>query len=149
MKARDIMTTSPSVVTPEETAKHAAQIMRDLDVGFVPVVEKKSTMRVVGVLTDRDLVIRGVAEGHVPSETRVRDCMTRGPIASVGMDENLPQVIATMEEAEVRRVVVVDTAKRLVGVIAQADLATKVGPTEPHVVEHMLEKLSGHAMAGA
>lgn len=139
MKARDIMTPNPSTVTPGETVAQAAAIMRDLDVGIAPVVDDRFSMKLAGVLTDRDIAVRCVAGRHAPG-CLVRDHMSRGPVV-VSPDAETSEVIATMKRAEVRRVPVVGRG-RPVGIIAQADLAVKLGPKEPLAVEHLLEEIS-------
>lgn len=145
MKAREIMTPNPSVVTPEEPIAHAAVMMRDRDVGMIPVVGDRDHMRLEGVLTDRDIAIRCVAEKH-DSRCRVRDHMTSDHLDVVHDDDDLKDVVKKMESDRVRRIPVVAEGGRLVGVIAQADLALKVGPDDPELVEEVLEEVSrpGH-----
>src|SRR6476661_7739347 len=123
MKARDLMTANPECVTADDTIQRAAQIMRDQDVGAVPVVDNRETMRLAGVITDRDIAIRHVAAGHSGND-RVRDHMS-GNVRSVGPDASSDDVLNTMREAKVRRVPVVEAGDRLVGIIAQADIATE------------------------
>jgi CBS domain-containing protein len=141
MKASDIMTRSPAVVTPDAPVSRAAEVMRDLDVGIVPVVDDLSTMRIAGVITDRDIAVRCVAQRRDPTSL-VRDHMTAGHIDTVTPDADISEVIAKMELDRVRRIPVVGEDRRLVGIIAQADLAVKLGPKEPLEVEHMLERVS-------
>ena len=139
MKARDLMTSNPECVTPDESLQRAAQIMRDQDVGAVPVVDDRTSMRLTGVITDRDITIRHVAEGHKGNET-VRDHMSSN-VRSVGPDATSDEVLTAMREAQVRRVPVVEDGGRLVGIIAQADIATegvgdrKVGETVEQISE--------------
>jgi CBS domain-containing protein len=142
MKARDIMTPNPAVVTPDELITKAAQIMRDSGVGMVPVVDDKSNLQLKGVLTDRDIVIRCVAERHNTPNCHVRDHMTADRVETVTVDEDVHDVVAKMESDQVRRIPVVGEGRRLTGVIAQADVARKVGPREPHVVQDLVEKVS-------
>lgn len=141
MKARDIMTATPAVVTADAPVFRAAEIMRDLDVGLVPVVDELSNMQVDGVITDRDIAVRCVAQRHDVGCT-VKDHMTTGRIDTVPPDADVSEVIERMAQDRVRRILVVDEDDRLVGIIAQADLAVKVGPREPLEVEHMLEQVS-------
>ena len=139
MKARDIMTPNPECVTREDTITRAAQIMRELDVGFVPVVDR-SSMRLEGVITDRDITIRHVADTHGDSCT-VGDHMTTSGIRTVSPDDDVKDVMEAMKQEQVRRIPVVEGGQRLVGVIAQADLATervgdrKVGDTVEKISE--------------
>jgi CBS domain-containing protein len=141
MKARDIMTPDPSVVTPQQPIAHAAEIMRERDVGMVPVVDDLSNLRLEGVLTDRDIAIRCVAFGHDGS-CRVQDHMTTDGLDVVRADADISEVITKMETDRVRRIPVVDDGSRIVGIIAQADLAVKIGPKDPTLVEEVLERIS-------
>ena len=124
-KARDIMTANPQVVTPEESIQRAAQIMRDADVGIVPVVDDQASMRLTGLVTDRDIAVRMVAEGRNSGDCCARDVMSSSP-RSVGPDDSLDRVMDLMKSEKVRRVPVVE-GDRLVGIIAQADVATDQG----------------------
>lgn len=124
MKASDMMTRSPKCVTRDDTVQNAAVLMRDLDVGFIPVVDDHDSCRLVGVLTDRDIAIRCVADGYEPGDT-VGSYMTSGYIARVDPEATVEEVIEQMQSRQLRRVAVVEGDDRLVGVIAQADLATE------------------------
>lgn len=122
MKARELMTKDPAVLTPDEPVSRAAQIMRDRNVGAVPVVDDKSSMRLRGMITDRDIAIRHVAESH-GQNCRVSDELTPGPLRTVTPDADAHDVMELMKREQVRRVPVVQ-GDRLVGIIAQADVAT-------------------------
>lgn len=138
MKARELMTSNPECVTRDDSLQRAAQIMRDHDTGFVPVVDDRSSMRLSGVITDRDIAIRAVAEGR--TDGRVADCMSSGTLRTVRPDDSDDDVMRAMKDAQVRRLPVVEN-DRLVGVIAQADIATegvgdrKVGETVEKISE--------------
>jgi CBS domain-containing protein len=121
MKAQDLMTANPACCTPDDTAERVTQLMAENDCGCIPVVADQNDTRVVGVVTDRDIAIRGVAKGKGP-DTRVRDLMTLDPFCCPA-DADLRDVERVMAERQVRRVVVVDGGGRCLGVIAQADLA--------------------------
>ena len=121
MRAREIMTASPACCTPESTAYEAARLMAECDCGVVPVVESKESMRLVGVVTDRDLAVRGLAEGK-GADAKVGDLMTTDPFCC-RPDDNVTDAERAMVERQVRRVPVVDEGNRCVGIIAQADLA--------------------------
>ena len=123
MKAHEIMTSKPEVVTPQDPISRAAQIMRDKDVGLVPVVRDTSSMMLEGVITDRDVAVRHVADGHT-SDCSVASHMSREHFSAVDQSDDVQTVLATMERAEVRRVPVTDKNGKLVGIIAQADIAT-------------------------
>lgn len=139
MKARDIMTPDPEVVTPDDPISLAAQIMRDVDTGIVPVVDDRSSMRLKGVITDRDIAIRHVAEEH-DQDCSVSDHMTKRKLDTVELDSDIDDVIKLMERDQVRRIPVVEDGDRLVGIIAQADLATQGVKTK--TVGEVVEKIS-------
>lgn len=122
MKARELMTSNPECVTRDDEIKRAAQIMRDVDVGVVPVVDDRSSMRLVGLITDRDITIRHVA-GDDKDNCRVGDHMTSGRLFTVSPDDDVNTVLDGMKREQVRRVPVTE-GERLVGIIAQADIAT-------------------------
>lgn len=140
MRVKQIMTPDPASCTPDATVQQAAALMRDNDCGSIPVVENTSSNKLVGTVTDRDLAVRGLAEGKGP-ETRIRDVMTPDPITSVPEDEveDLRQV---MIEQQVRRVPVVDTDGKLVGIVAQADIAREEGAASDREVGRIVEAIS-------
>jgi CBS domain-containing protein len=122
LKANDLMTKNPSCVTPQTTAQEAASLMEREDVGSLPVVESRESMRLVGIVTDRDLTLRVLARGDSGS-TPVSSAMSSGQLACVTADDDLDKVERLMSEHQVRRIPVLDDNKRVVGMIAQADLA--------------------------
>lgn len=141
MQTREIMTRSVEVTTPDEPIARAAELMRDRDVGLIPVVSDRDTMHLEGVITDRDIAVRCVAERHAPG-CRVADHMTRGTLDTVAPESDVHEVIAKMERDQVRRIPVVERGDRLVGIVAQADLATQLGPKEPQQIEELVERIS-------
>lgn len=140
MRARDIMTQNPEALTGGDTVRRAAKLMRDLDVGIVPVVDDTDARRIRGVITDRDIAMRHVAEGH-DNRCTVEDHMT-DRVTSVGPEDDIDQVMKLMQRDQVRRVPVVEDGDRLVGIIAQADLAVKAGDDKTADVEETVEKIS-------
>jgi CBS domain-containing protein len=126
MNARDIMTADPECVTADDELQAAARIMRDRDVGIVPVVDDRSSMRLRGVITDRDIAIRHVA-GDNRDNCRVGDHMSDGAMHCVRPDDSLDEVTRLMKSEQIRRIPVCDEGDRLVGIIAQADLAVDAG----------------------
>ncbi len=100
--------------------------MRQEDVGSVPVVESQSSRRLVGMVTDRDLVTKIVAEGRDVKQSTVRDAMTGNPI-SCREDDDIKEAMTAMSDRQVRRMPVVDGQGRVTGIIAQADVATRMG----------------------
>jgi CBS domain-containing protein len=141
VKARDIMTPSPTVVLADDTITLAAELMRDLDVGSLPVVADRASRLLTGMLTDRDIVVRHVAANR-GRDCHVRDHMSVAPLATVTPEADIADVVMLMEKHQVRRIPVVEDGMRIVGIIAQADLARKFGPSHPQQVEHLLETLS-------
>ncbi len=121
MKARNVMTSNPECLTPDSTLQEAARVMRDGGFGAVPVVNDQQQLEVVGIITDRDIAIRHVAEGH-DSSCRVGDHMSKD-VECVRADSDLSEVEDVMSDEQLRRLPVVDENDRLIGMIAQADLA--------------------------
>ena len=121
MKAQDIMTKDPSCVTPDARVQDVARMMKNEDVGIIPVVESDSSKKLVGVVTDRDIAIRIVAEGKSSSDSSVRDIMTTG-VQTSSPSDNVKEVMALMGREQVRRVPIVDESGKLVGIVAQADI---------------------------
>jgi len=117
----DIMTRSIATVQREETLQAAAQCMRKMDVGSLPVLDGKA---LVGMVTDRDIAIRGVAEGMVAQESRVADVMT-ADVVWCRTDDSIEEVMAEMGDSQVRRLPVLDANNEIVGVVALGDLATR------------------------
>ena len=118
MKAKDLMTRAPCTCSPDHSVQDVAKMMRDHDCGSVPVVEAG---RVIGIITDRDLAVRGLAEGKAAS-TVVRDLMTESP-QCCSEDDDVQNVERVMSDRQVRRVPIVNADGGCVGIISQADLA--------------------------
>jgi len=119
MKASEIMTKNPRVVTPDTSVQEAARLMQSEDTGVLPVVESHGMRRVVGVITDRDIALRVVAEGR--STATVRDAMSTG-VRTAKQDDDLKDVMKLMASEQVRRVPIVDDRGELVGIVSQADI---------------------------
>ena len=139
MRVRDIMTSDPAWCTPESTAREAATLMREHDCGSIPVVQSKEKRNLVGTVTDRDLAIRGLAEGKGP-ETRVRELMTSSPV-TCGPDDEVETVREVMVARLVRRVPVVEGGA-LVGIVAQADIAREEEAASDQEVGRIVEAIS-------
>lgn len=122
LNAREIMTRNVKSVQLDSSLREVARIMKDEDCGVVPVVDKQGRLR--GLITDRDLVIRTLAEGRPPDNMVARDIMT-DDVEVVTPDENIHSIIALMGRRQVRRVPVVERDDRLVGIISMADIATR------------------------
>jgi CBS domain-containing protein len=136
MKARDIMTQNPRVVTPETPVQEAARLMKTEDAGALPVVESEGSRRLVGMITDRDIAIRVVADGMTSAQ--VRDAMSSNPKAC-RPDDNVKDVMDVMSEAQVRRIPIVDDGGVVVGIVSQADV---VRQTDGRKVEKTIERIS-------
>ncbi len=143
MKARDLMTPDPAQVTPSDSLQRVSQLMAEHDCGCIPVVAGADQRSLVGVVTDRDIAIRAVAEGR-PATTPIGEIMTPNP-ECVTADDDVEHVERVMSDRQIRRVVVVDDAGECVGIIAQADLARaakrKSEPSPKEMVD-VLEKIS-------
>jgi CBS domain-containing protein len=118
MKVRDAMSRDVKVANPEESIRNAARMMMDIDAGVLPVGEND---RLIGVITDRDIAVRAVAEGKPPT-TKVREVMS-SEVLYCFEDQNLDEIAKNMADVRVRRLPVVSRDKRLVGIISLGDLA--------------------------
>jgi len=138
MKCSEIMTTDPEFCLPSDTVMKAAQLMKSEDVGPIPIVEDKNDKKLAGIITDRDLAIKIVAEARDPKTTPVQDVMTEDVVTCGEMDD-VQEVLKLMQDYQVRRIPVVDESDHLLGIIAQADVATRLGSarTTGKVVEQL------------
>ena len=118
MKVSEVMTRDVQTVRPDQTAREAASFMLRADAGSIPVTEGE---RLIGMITDRDIAVRGVAEGHGP-ETPVRDLMTNDVVCA-RVDDDTDDVASRMSEAQVRRLPVIDDQERLCGIVSLGDLS--------------------------
>lgn len=122
MQVHEAMTRDVAIVNAEETLQQAARMMAGMDAGILPVGEEG---RLVGMISDRDIAVRGVAEGRGP-ETKVRDVMTR-EVKYCFDDQDLAEVTENMGDIQVRRLPVVNREKELVGIISLGDIALTDG----------------------
>jgi CBS domain-containing protein len=134
-KVREVMTDRPRCVTPETPVSEAAELMESQDVGSLPILDGE---KLAGVVTDRDIVIRAVAKGKDPRGMPVREVASR-EVVTIRPDEDLSEALKLMASYQVRRIPVVDDDNRLVGVVAQADVAREGKEKD---VGHMLEDIS-------
>jgi CBS domain-containing protein len=116
---REAMTSNPCSIDTHKSVAYAAKMMRDEDVGIAPIVEGN---RLVGVLTDRDIAVRVVAEERDPNEVKVEEVASRD-LVTLDPEEDLDEALRLMARHQVRRLPVVEEDGRLVGVVAQADVA--------------------------
>lgn len=145
MKAGELMTGSPACCTPEDSIQRAAELMRSCDCGCVPVVESSESKRLIGVVTDRDLAVRALAQGKGP-ETVVREVMSK-TVHTCNPDDDVATVERIMVTHQVRRVPVVDTEGNCLGMIAQADLALNSAAASDREVGRVVEQISEPAHA--
>jgi CBS domain-containing protein len=131
MTVQELMTENPDYVTSDDSCFRCAQIMARRDVGVVPVCESRDTRRLVGVVTDRDIAVRLVAERLDPASP-ASEIMTPSPV-SIGVDATIEHARTLMEDHQIRRLIVVDEHGSLVGVVSTADLAREIA--EPEVGE--------------
>jgi CBS domain-containing protein len=134
MKVKDIMTKDPAVCTPDTMLPEVARMMADRDCGQIPVIESGASPRPVGVVTDRDIIIRAVARGINPLDMTARDVMT-SPAVTVTPDDKVEDLADTLSNKRVRRVPVVDDDGELFGMVSQADIA-----------QHAPDKLTGRVV---
>jgi CBS domain-containing protein len=124
MKVSEVMTTDVATVRPDQTAQEAASFMLNSDAGSIPVADGD---RLIGMITDRDIAVRGVAQGHGP-DTPVRDLMSDG-LVCVRADDDVDEVAMKMADAQVRRLPVIDDQDRLCGIVSLGDLSREASDT--------------------
>ena len=132
---RELMTTDPCTIDAEKPVAQAARMMRDEDVGLAPIVQGD---RLVGTLTDRDIAIRVVAEGRDPESTTVREVAST-ELVTIDPAQSLDEALRLMAQHQIRRLPVVEEDGRLVGVLAQADVARHGDDSQ---TGHVVEKIS-------
>ena len=138
-KCSDVMTKELTCCLSQDTTQTAAQSMQTKDIGAVPVVDSQETKKLVGIVTDRDLALKVVAKGLDPRQTRVETVMTRH-VVMCKLDDDLQRALDSMSERQLRRIPVVDAQGRLAGIIAQADVATRL--EEPEATGKVVEQIS-------
>ncbi len=140
MKVKDVMTMSVECVRPETTLQEAAAKMKSLNVGSLPVCEGD---RPIGIVTDRDIVIRAIAEGRDPRTGRVPEVMT-ADVVSVPNTADVKEAARLMRDRQIRRIVVVDSDQRVVGIVSLGDIA--VDTRDDKMSGDVLEKVSKDAV---
>lgn len=136
MLVKDLMTTGVHLVPPDQTLREAARAMEAIDAGVLPVCEGT---KLVGIVTDRDITVRGTAEGLDPSKARVGDIMTRDVIAC-SEDQDVEDAARVMEEEQIRRVPVLDREMRVTGIISVADVAVRA--RDKKLAGELIERVS-------
>ena len=132
------MTTSPACCTADLGLQDVAKMMVDHDCGCIPVVDNMESKMPLGMITDRDITCRVVAQGHNPLDLTAGDAMTAS-VVSVTPETSLEECLNLMEKSQIRRIAVVDGNGCICGIIAQADVATK---TDPSKTAEVLQEVS-------
>lgn len=138
-KCSEVMTKNPSCCLPTDSVAKAAQWMRDEQVGSIPVIENEKTRKLVGIVTDRDLAIEVIASGRDIKTTKVSDVMTQDVI-TCNAEDDVQKAVDAMAENQLRRIPVVDADQNVVGIISQADVATRID--KPQETAKMVKEIS-------
>lgn len=138
-KCSDVMTENLVYSSPDDTVSHVAQLMKKEDIGPVLIVDNEDSKRLVGIVTDRDLALKVVAEGRDPQTTKVEEVMTR-KLITCRPDDDVESAMKAMAQYQLRRIPVVENGNRLVGIISQADVATRVD--EPEKTAEVVKEIS-------
>ena len=136
---KDVMTRNPVSARPEDTVASVARLMKENDIGPVPIVENQKSKRLVGIVTDRDLALKVVAEGRDPETTPVKQVMTT-TVITCHDDDDIETALDAMSTQQLRRIPVVDDGNMLLGIIAQADIATRMN--EPEKTAEVVKDIS-------
>jgi CBS domain-containing protein len=138
-KCNEVMTKNPVCCLPNDSAAKAAELMKSENIGSIPVIENEQTQKLVGIVTDRDLALKIVAEGRDANSTKVEAVMTRKVVTCLAEDD-LQKALDAMAEHQLRRIPVVDNDNKIVGIVAQADVATRVN--QPEKTAEMVKEIS-------
>lgn len=125
----DLMTRNLVCAQPDDSVASVAQLMKENDIGPIPIVEDVVSNKLVGIVTDRDMAMKVVAEGRDPNTTRVKEVMTQD-VVTARDNEDIRNALEAMSQHQLRRILVVDENNTLVGIIAQADIATRLDQPE-------------------
>jgi CBS domain-containing protein len=142
MKVSEVMTDSPQCCTPETGLQQVAQMMVDCDCGCIPVVDGDESKMPIGMITDRDITCRVVAQGRNPLDLTAREAMS-STVVSVTPDTPLDECLDLMEESQVRRIAVVDSDGKICGIVAQADVARNADEQKTAEVVQQVSQASG------
>jgi CBS domain-containing protein len=138
-KCNQVMTKEPVCCLPDDSVSKAAQLMQRDNIGSIPVIDNDKTQKLVGIVTDRDLVLKVIAKGLDAKTTKVEAVMTRQLVTCLVEDE-LQKALDAMAEHQLRRIPIVDTNHKILGIIAQADVATRVN--QPEKTAEMVKEIS-------
>jgi len=128
-KCNEVMTKNPVCCRPDDMVVKVAQLMQSENIGSIPVIENEQTQKLVGIVTDRDLALKIVAKGQDAKSTKVEAVMTR-QIVTCRTGDDLQMALDLMADHQLRRIPIVDDNDKIVGIIAQADVATRVNLPE-------------------
>ena len=134
-----MMTKNPICCLPTDTVVKAAQLMKRENIGSIPVIENELTRKLVGIVTDRDLALKVVAQGKEAKSTQVESVMTV-KLVTCQADDEIQQALDAMSEHQLRRIPIVDNGNKILGIIAQADVATRVN--KPEKTAEMVKDIS-------
>jgi CBS domain-containing protein len=143
MQVRELMTRNPACCTPETPLAEVARMMMRSDCGEIPIVDSRESMRPIGVITDRDIAIRTVAEGRNPLEMKASDCMTQ-PCVTVSENASIMDCIYLIEEHQIRRIPVIDERGKCCGIVAQADVARKIDEHAAEILKQVSQPVEAH-----
>ncbi len=138
-KCNEVMTKNPICCLPNDMAADVAALMQSGNIGSIPVIENEQTKKLIGIVTDRDLTLMVVAKGLDAKSTKVEAVMTR-KVVTCRADDDLQKALDAMAEHQLRRIPVVDANNKIVGIIAQADVATRVD--QPEKTAEMVKEIS-------
>ena len=138
-KCEEVMTKNPVCCLPSDNVAKVAEMMKRENIGPIPVIENEQTRKLVGIVTDRDLAMKIVAEGRDAKSTKVEVVMTH-KVVTCRADDDLQKALDTMSEHQLRRIPIVDKENRILGIISQADVATRVN--QPEKTAEMVKEIS-------
>lgn len=138
-KCNEVMTKDLVCCLPDDTVAKAAQLMQRDNIGSIPVIENDQTQKLVGIVTDRDLVLKVIAKGQDAKTTKVEAVMTR-QVVTCHAEDDVQKALDAMAEHQLRRIPIVDETHKIVGIIAQADVATRVN--QPKKTAEMVKEIS-------
>ena len=138
-KCNEVMTKNPVCCLPDDSVAKAAELMKSENIGSIPVIENEQNQKLVGIVTDRDLALKIVAEGLDAKSTKVEAVMTHKVVACRA-DDDLQKALDAMAEHQLRRIPVVDNDNKILGIIAQADVATRID--QPEKTAEMVKEIS-------
>ena len=138
-KCNEVMTKNPVCCLPDDMVIKAAKLMKSGNIGPILVIENEQTQKLVGIVTDRDLALKIVAEGRDAKSTKVETVMTR-KVVTCRAEDDLQKALDAMSEHQLRRIPIVDNDNKILGIISQADVATRVD--QPEKTAEMVKQIS-------